>query len=322
MQYLGIDIGGTKVSVSVGTHEGEILASERFAMDHALAPEAVLEDALSRLAKLQARLAKLQETHATEAVSALGVSCPGPLGQATGSFLEPPNMPTWHHFGIRDWLEQRQELPVAIMNDANASVLAEAYWGAAKGKKTAVYLTMSTGMGAGLLIDGKVFEGPQGLAGEIGHLRLSEDGPVGFGKRGSVEGYLSGPGMVQVAHAERILCEQKGEATLLSAQDPITPESLFEATRAGDSAACRVTSLCARKLGQLLGMLTDILNPEVFILGTIGAAHPDLFIEEARQVLAAEALPKSVELVQITGSPLSNRGDLSAIACGRLSLEL
>ncbi len=145
-------------------------------------------------------------------------------------------MPRWQHFPLVSWLQERADVPVAMMNDANASVLAEAYWGAAVGADTAIFLTMSTGMGAGLLLGGRVFEGPLALAGEIGHIRLRDDGPVGFGKRGSVEGYLSGPGMVQVAEAEARIYTQTGRTTAL-ADEEITPPRLCTLARRGDPAA-------------------------------------------------------------------------------------
>jgi glucokinase len=310
---LGLDIGGTKIGLSVGTPDGRVLARESVQTDHASAPEQIL-------GACRERLLGLAKASGKGKAASLGAACPGPLSYAEGRFLNPPNMPRWHGFRLRDWLAANFECPTAMMNDANACALAEWKWGAARGKQTAVFLTMSTGMGAGLIIDGRLYEGPLGLAGEIGRLRFSreDEGPVGFGRRGSVEGYCSGPGMAQAAVAEVVVCTHTGEATalqqILSRDGTISTEALCDAARKGDAAAVRVIDRCARELGRLLAVLTDILNPEVFVLGTIGTAYPDLFIPRAAAVLHEIAIPAAAAIVEVRPSGLSNRGDQSALA--------
>lgn len=308
---LGLDIGGTKIGVSVGDASGRVLAADRVPTDPGAPPEAVLEGALARLEALRAEVG-------AEPV-ALGAACPGPMSSREGRFVDPPNMPRWHGFELRDHLAGRLGLPVAMCNDANASVLAEVWWGAAQGARTAVFLTMSTGMGAGLYLDGRLFEGPDDLAGEIGHIRLDPDGPVGFGKRGSVEGYLSGPGMAQLGQAEALAALQVGEPTALLVDGrpraDLTAEVLCRLAADGDPAARRAIERSANALGRLLALLTDLLNPDVFVLGTIGAAWPDLFIPPARRVLTAEGLRRAVERVRVVPSTLgSRRGHLAALA--------
>jgi glucokinase len=309
---LGVDIGGTKVGVCVGDLSGRVIAADRLATGPAAAPETTLDWAFRRLDALRAQHCP------RSSVAALGAACPGPLSYAEGRFLSPPNMPRWHDFPIRESLSQRAGCAVAVMNDANATALAEWLWGAARGTDTAIFLTMSTGMGAGLILGGRLFEGPLGLAGEIGHIRLRDDGPVGFAKRGSVEGYLSGPGMVQVARSELLVCEQAGESTVLAdlAARPagLTAETLCAAARQGDAAALRVLERCATELGRLLALLTDILNPDVFVLGTIGSEHFELFAPRARAVLNAEAISFSARHVRIERSGLPDRGNQSALA--------
>lgn len=317
---LGIDIGGTKVGVCLGDMTGRVIAADRLETGPSAGPEQVLKWAFSRLD------AFLAQHRPGANVAALGAACPGPLSYAEGRFLNPPNMPRWHDFPIRAALAERVQFPVTVMNDANATALAEWLWGAARGTDTAVYFTMSTGMGAGLILGGRLFEGPLGLAGEIGHIRLRDDGPVGFAKRGSVEGYLSGPGMVQVARAELLICEHSGETTALSGlaaqPDGITTESLCDAARAGDPAARRCIDRCARELGRLLALLTDILNPDVFVLGTIGTRHFELFVPVARQVLEEEAISYSARHVRIESSGLTDRGNQSALAAACHALRV
>lgn len=311
--YLGLDIGGTKIGMCVGTPDGRVLASVRFPNDPALKPEAML-------ARCTARLAELAAGVGGASVLALGAACPGPLDYRAGKFINPPNNPSWHGFALRDWLAANFACPSAMMNDANAAAYAEWLWGAARGTRTAVFLTVSTGMGAGLIIDGRLYEGPLGLAGEIGRIQLSpsDDGPVGFGRRGTVEGYCSGPGMSQMAAAEATACTHRGEESVLrevlKKEGAITPERLCEAARAGDPAAKRVTDRVARELGRIMAIMTDILNPEVFVLGTIGTAYPELFIPGATSTLRAIALEPATAIVEVRPSALADRGNQQALA--------
>lgn len=317
----GIDIGGTKIGLCIGAADGKIAASDRLVVDHALAPEAIMSECRERLAALAERIhAPSSGADPLAALHAVGCACPGPLDYAQGRFINPPNNPRWHGFAIRDWLAANFPCPTSIMNDANAAALAEWKWGAARSTRNSVFLTMSTGMGAGLIIDGRLFEGPAGLAGEIGRTRLrdTDDGPVGFGRRGTVEGYCSGPGMSQLAESEAIISAHCGELSelriILIEEGRITPERLCEAARAGDAAAIRVTHRIATELGRIMAIMTNILNPEVFVLGTIGTAYPDLFLPRAMEILMQESIPAAAAILTVRPSALENRGDAQALA--------
>jgi len=311
----GIDIGGTKIGVCVGTSDGRVHASDRLGVDRSRAPEEMLgecRDALVRLIEQRGRtLADIQ---------AVGCACPGPLDYAAGGLMNLPNNPRWHGFGLRDWLKSSFACPSAMMNDANAAALAEYLWGAARDSLSSVFLTMSTGMGAGLILDGRLYEGPHGLAGEIGRIRLrdTDDGPVGFGRRGSVEGYCSGPGMSQLAMSEATAATHRSETSLLARivaeHGGITSEQLCRAAMQGDAPARRATDRAAAELGRIMAIMADILNPELFVLGTIGTAYPDLFIPRATEVLKREALPAVTERIRILPSGLSDRGNQQALA--------
>ena len=313
---LGLDIGGTKLGVCVGTRDGRILSSARVGADHTVGPEAVLSRCKTELDALLARVGP------RPIIAGLGCACPGPFDYATGKFINPPNNPGWHGFDLRSWLAANFSCPCTIMNDANAAALAEWLWGAARGTSTAVFLTMSTGMGSGLIIDGRLYEGPGGLAGEIGQIRLipGDNGPVGFGKRGSVEGFLSGPGMRQLAVQEAIICRQLQRPSrlrdLFERTGDVTTEQLCQAAREGDAAARRVTDRVALELGRLCAIMTDILNPDVFVVGTIGSVYPDLFLPGALAELVREAIPDSARRVRIvpSGFDPKNRGDAQSLA--------
>lgn len=316
----GLDIGGTKIGLSLGATDGRVLDSDRIELDPSASPEDLLAECRDRLDGLARR-------HRIDSLSAAGCSCPGPIDYRAGRFLNPPNNPRWHGFALRDWLRNNFPCPTAMMNDANAAALAEWRWGASRGTQTSVFLTMSTGMGSGLIIDGRLYEGLLGLAGEIGRMRLrdTDDGPVGFGRRGSVEGYCSGPGMAQLAESEAIACTHRNEPTTLRAlldnHGSMSPEQLCKCAAAGDAAARRVTDRVSTELGRLMAIMTDILNPEVFVLGTIGSAHPDLFIPGALAALKREAIPESAAHVRVVPSGLSDRGHQQALAVACRLLE-
>lgn len=316
---LGLDIGGTKIGVCVGDSQGRVHESARLVLDHDAKPREMLDQACEILDGLVKRVRKLD---GAETPAALGCACPGPFDYRRQRFINPPNNPGWHGFALGEYLSRRLEMRHAIMNDANAAALAEWKWGAARGASTAVFLTMSTGMGAGLIINGALYEGPLGLAGEIGQIRLTpgDAGPVGFGKRGSVEGYCSGPGMQQMALSEALMCRQlqRGSRLVdaLDAKGEITTRDLCEAAMKGDAAARRVTDRVASELGRLCAMLTDVLNPNVIVLGTIGTAYPRLFIPGAMRVVKSESIPQSAACVKIKASAFDpdERGDKQALA--------
>ncbi|MEQ8765309.1 MAG: ROK family protein [Planctomycetota bacterium] len=310
-RHYGIDIGGTKIGVCFGDEDGNLLATDRLDTDPAATPDVLLRQAWELLNRAASEVEG-------EGARAVGIACPGPMSSKEGRFLDPPNMPTWHGFEVQRFIEELSGLPVALMNDANASVLAEVAWGGAQGTRNAIFLTMSTGMGAGLYLNGDVFEGPDDLAGEIGHLRLDANGPVGFGKAGSVEGYLSGPGMTQVARNELLAATQRGERSKLHDHETVGPPELFAAAREDDPVALRAVDRIGEALGRLMSILTDLFNPEVIVLGTIGTAQYDLLVPRARRVLEAEAIPRAVERMRIEPSPLGEkRGHLTALAIAK-----
>ena len=195
----GIDIGGTKCAVVLGAADGgeiRVLGKRRFATPPA--PEAALAQIAAALDDL------LDETGSR--LEAIGISCGGPLDSRRGLVLSPPNLPGWDAIDVVAPFRARYGVPTALQNDANAAALAEWRWGAGRGCRNVIFLTFGTGMGAGLILDGRLYSGTNDLAGEVGHMRLEADGPLGYGKAGSFEGFCSGGGIarlaVQMAEAE------------------------------------------------------------------------------------------------------------------------
>jgi len=303
----GIDIGGTKVVVAIGDAAGSVQYSDRFPADRDEPPEVTLDRALGLLA---------QRSTEPAGPSGIGVSCPGPFDRSGKRFCDTPNMPRWQSFEIGAYMAQAHPAPCTFMNDANAAALAEHRWGAGKGTSSMLFLTMSTGLGAGLILDGRAYQGPRGFAGEVGRIQLADDGPIGFGAAGTAEGFLSGPGIEQQAQAEALACAQRGEPTaLLDACAPLTCERVCALAEAGDAAALRVTNRVASRLGQLVGLMANVLEPQLVVLGTIGEAHPGLFIPEATEHMERCCVRETLRGLKIVPGGLgSHRPALAALS--------
>jgi glucokinase len=215
-------------------------------------------------------------------------------------------------------LQEAFGLPCALCNDANACALAEYRFGAGKGCESMVFLTFGTGMGAGLILDGKLYVGANDNAGEVGHVRLAPDGPVGYYKKGSFEGFCSGGGLAQLgaAYAKDALargipcsfCQSEDEL------DKITAKALAKAADEGDEVALAVWEKCGEMLGHGLAVLIDIINPERIVIGSIYARSGHLLRRSLEKVLAEEALPASLAACEIVPAALTESvGDMAAL---------
>lgn len=309
----GVDIGGTKCAVVLGrqTDSGvDLLAKRRFPTPptHAQAMQQLI-DALSEVLR----------QHPDSALEGIGVSCGGPLDSRAGLILSPPNLPGWDRVDVVMPFADRFGVPVALQNDANACALAEWRWGAGRGCRSMIFLTFGTGMGAGLILDGRLYSGANDLAGEVGHVRLAEDGPVGYGKAGSFEGFCSGGGIANLARmlAEQQLASSRGPLYAPTAADlpTVTAETVAEAAHQGDSLAREVYRLSGEALGRGLALLVDILNPERIIIGSIYLRQQALLEPVALEVLRREALPLALSVCEILPAGLGEHvGDFASLA--------
>ncbi len=280
-EYIGIDIGGTKCAVVRGDESGKILDKRSFSTtDRDGTLERIFESA------------GLLMTGRTEAI---GVSCGGPLDSKTGVILGPPNLPGWDRVPITGLLTERFHLPARLQNDADACAVAEWRFGAGKGCENLIFLTFGTGLGAGLILGGRLYQGACGMAGEVGHVRLFPEGHTGYGKAGSYEGYCSGGGIAQYG--------------LGSARE------LADKARAGDREALAVWEQTGENLGRLLAILMDVLNPDVIVIGSIYARAGDLMQEACGRVLAKEVLEPNLRACKVVPALLGEAlGDVAALS--------
>ncbi len=300
---LGLDVGGTKTAVVEGTREAVILQRR------AVATEAhrPFDETFPRLVGLMD--AALREAEAAgRRVAAVSVSVGGPLRIDEGVLIDPPHLPGWHGVPLKARLRARfPALPVYVEHDGNAGALAEFYFGVGRGRKDLrhlIFLTFGTGLGAGLIVNGQVVHGASDTAGEVGHWRLAQDGPVGFGKAGSWEGFASGRGLVLLA-ARRF-------PHRWTPQTPI--RDLVAAMLADDPEALDVAAEAGRWMGRGLALLVDAFNPQVVVLGSLAVALGDRVLATARRVLAEEALPQAVAACQVVPAALGEGiGDVAAL---------
>ena len=315
---LGIDIGGTKCAVICGsiTQDGQINITGKsvFPTETAKGFNHTLQNIYIHI-----DAALTQTGLAPKDLAGIGISCGGPLDSKRGLIMSPPNLPGWDNIPIVELIEKRYGVKTAVQNDANACALAEWKYGAGRGYENVIFLTFGTGMGSGLILNGRLYAGTNDMAGEVGHIRLERTGPVGYGKAGSFEGFCSGGGIAQLAQTMVLEKLQMGEKVTFcegfEQLHDITAKSVAEAAFAGDEAAIEVYRICANYLGQALSVLIDVLNPEVIVLGSIYGRAQALIEPEMRKVIVRECVSHSHRVCRIVPAGLGESiGDYAALA--------
>lgn len=312
-QILGMDIGGTKTAVVCAQEENSNIKIT----DKSVFKTTTARDTIEHMIVEANDMIRRNNLRLTD-FTALGISCGGPLDSQNGIIMSPPNLPGWKDIPIVKIMEKQFGIPCALQNDANACALAEWKYGAGAGTRNMVFLTFGTGLGAGLILDGVLYNGTNGNAGEIGHMRLSEFGPVGYGKQGSFEGFASGSGIAQLAKTKLVeRYQQGGYADWCSYEkiDEVTAQIVAEQAQKGDEVALEVIKISALYLGKGLAVLVDLLNPECIVIGSIYARNANLFYPILENMLKKEALTPSFEVCQIKPAKLGdNIGDYAALS--------
>lgn len=303
VQYVGgIDIGGTKCAVSIGKIEdGSVSVVEKRKIPTPDTPQ----KALSEMIRL---LQSLLEDHPTCKICGIGISCGGPLDSEKGLIQAPPNLPNWDGIDVITPFEETFHVPTALQNDANACALAEWMWGAGKGSRNMIFLTFGTGMGAGLILNGKLYAGTNDMAGEVGHMRLEQEGPVGYGKPGSFEGFCSGGGIGR-------------QASALYGRE-MSAQELFERAEAKEEQALSLVEKTAQKLGMGLSILIDVLNPQKIVIGSIFLRQENQLRPCMEEIIRQEALSYSAGVCEIVPAGLGESlGDYAAYSVAMNALE-
>lgn len=315
MLAVGIDIGGTKCAVNIGRicsgkpevlYKCNIIETKKYKAYDML--EKLAEDVQECIGKFEGK----------EAIAGVGISCGGPLNSKAGIIMSPPNLPGWDRVHIVDYISSKTGLKAWLCNDANACALAEWKYGAGMGTSNMIFLTFGTGLGAGIIIDGHLYTGASDMAGEVGHIRLSEYGPVGYGKMGSFEGFCSGGGIAQLAGAKvREQIQQGIRPELLDGIkdiSEITAAIVGNAAKQGDKTALEILKLVGIQLGRGLSAIIDTLNPECIVIGSIFNRCYEEIWPYAEEVIKTETLPAAYNACRVCKSKLEDQvGDIAGL---------
>lgn len=317
---VGIDIGGTKTAVVIAPNNQHPEDSKNIIIDRIEFSTPIGLQAESSISKIIDTIDTILINNriTRSQLKVIGISCGGPVDSYRGLILSPPNLYGWNNIPIVELLSIEFKTTVRLQNDANACALAEWKFGAGIGTQNMIFLTMGTGMGAGLILNGRLYSGTNGMAGEIGHIRLSENGPVGYGKEGSFEGFCSGGGIAQIARTkaqERLqVGENVGYCKNINEINDITAKKVSDFAEVGDIAAIETYRKSGKYLGKGISILIDLLNPELIVVGSIFYRSSNLLWESAYEVIKKETLAMNRSVCKVVSSKLGNNvGDYGAI---------
>jgi glucokinase len=305
---VGIDIGGTKTATSAGDSTGRVIARTRRPTRSSGDPRADVAAMAGEVRKLLGRIGR-----GLSDVGCVGVSAPGPLDPSGTRLLAPPNLEAWEDVPLADWLEEELGAPVRLENDANAAALAEWRFGAGRGFDDMVYLTMSTGVGGGLILGGRLHRGATRAAGEVGHARVSWDDDAdlcGCGARGCLEAYVGG-----ASWARRLarVTPPRSRVAALASGGAVSAEHVVSAAREGDAFALAELDRYNRYLARGIVNLAFTLAPQAIVLGTIPtAAGEDLCFAPVRAAVREALWPVIAEHLQVLPAKLGD--ELPAMA--------
>ncbi len=300
---LGVDIGGTKISVTLGDSRGKILAKK-------LLPTLTGKKARQGIDQLVGALQQLKASATGKRILGIGVGVPGPMDPNRGMVQRSPHLGGWQGFGLKTHLEKKLKLPVFITNDANAAAVGEKVFGAGRNADDFIYLTVSTGIGGGIILGGKLLLGASYGAGEVGHTLIVPEGErCGCGRRGCLEAYASGTAIAQFVRREI----RKGRRTRLSGL--ISAEKVSDAARKGDRLSIEAFRLAGYYLGIGLANLINIINPEMLILGGSVMKSSSLLWPSMIRSARTHAWPSLYAACRITRTQLGDQvGDFGALA--------
>ena len=306
---VGVDLGGTNIKVGVVGPAGQVLQRHRAATEADRGPAAVAANICAAVRRCVAG-AGLQ----LEAVDGLGVGSPGTIDMEAGVVLFSPNLPGWRQIPLKEMVEGDLGLPCILDNDANVAALAEQWIGAGRGCSSLVLLTLGTGIGGGIVLDGRIWHGANGVAGEVGHMSINPDGVrCACGNRGCFEAYASATAMVrrmQEAIASGV------ETTLAAHREDLTAEMIHKAAVAGDAAARENLEQTGRYIGLGVSNLMHLLNPAVIAFSGGVTAAGDMLMKPLLDEVERRTLEASRRSVKVCFAELPNdAGVIGAARC-------
>ncbi len=313
MSYaIGIDLGGTKVAAGVMDYNGRIYGKGHRATEVQRGSAIVVDNLLLAVRDAVNRSPR----RVREKIGGVGVGAPGLVDASSGTVLLAPNL-RWENVALGTILSEHLRLPVRVDNDANCAALGEQWAGAARGKRHVVMVTLGTGVGGGLIIDGRIYRGAFGLAGELGHIPVDDSGPrCGCGRHGCLEVYSSASAVA--ARGREAVAQGRGNSIRDHAhhtyRGKVDARSVLAAAQSGDPTASGILSDAARRLGCVLAGVVNALNPEMIVVGGSLARAGDLLLDPIRAEVACRALGGPARQVDIVGARLGNEAGLVGAA--------
>ncbi|MFW6308690.1 MAG: ROK family protein [bacterium] len=311
MYYLGVDLGGTKILTALADKEGQVLARSNIPTQAAEGQEVIIGNIKKTIDTV------LEESGITkDKIAKIGIGSPGPLNSKEGIIYETANLP-WKNVPLVDIMEEQTGRPVSLENDANAAALGEKWFGAGKDVEHMIYVTVSTGIGGGIIIDKRILQGADGAGGEIGHMVIKPEGPVcGCGKRGCLEALASGTAIARIGKESY----HEDKSTLIAEMAGDDPEKIdailvAQAAKKGDPTAQKIYEQAGYYLGMGLANLINIFNTEKIVFGGGVMKDRELLNEPMMDSLQKNTLPTSLDKVELTNSELkSDTGVMGALA--------
>lgn len=314
---VGIDFGATHINLLVADLGARILEELETEFDIQAGPEAGIVEADHQVRELLARAGLTLND-----ILAIGMGVPGPILTEAGMVIAPPIMPGWDGFPIRDTLEKRWGVPVSLNNDAELGVLGEWAAGAGRGERNLAYIKVGTGIGAGLLLDGKIYRGVTGSAGEIGHLTIDENGPLcTCGNHGCLEAVAGGHAIALQAQ-EAVMKKQRTQLTAIQPIEKISAREVAAAARRGDLLSQQILARAGTQMGIAIAGLVNLFNPGLVIIGGGVAQTGDILLEPMRQAVQRRSLPAATRVVRITTAMLGRRSSSIGAVIQALTIAL
>ena len=303
LPVLAIDLGGTKIFAAIISSKGQVMARERCLTLADKGPEVVINRIFSAIDHLLS-----QKNINLSQLSGISIAAAGAIDSEKGLITSSPHLPGWHDVPLRDIVKEKYKVNTFLINEANAAALGEYYFGVGQGVNNLVLLTVGTGIGGGIIINGRLYSGASGSAGEIGHTTIDVNGPrCSCGNIGCLEALISGTAIAREAIRRIRQGERSSLTEIVGGKiENITAEEVLTATRAGDSLASEVILKAATYLGVGLANVVNIFNPEMIIIGGGMAKMGDLLLNPARQVVRERAFQLSAQAVQIVPAQLGD----------------
>ncbi len=310
--FLGIDLGGTKIFTGLVNSSGEVVTQDYRKTKAKRGPEAVVQGLIASAGQV------MQDAGVpAEQIRAVGVGSPGPVDAAEGLVVAPPNLPGWDRVPLRQTIEEALGIPTHLENDANAAALGENVFGAGRGSKEMIYMTVSTGVGGGFIFGGKLYGGASGAAAEVGHMTILPRGPhCGCGNRGCLEAVASGTAIAREGR-ELLLRNVPTLIAELAGGDPdlVSAKLVAQAAQQGDAEAEEIIYEAMSYLGVGVANLVNLLNPELIVIGGGLTNMGDALFGPVRRAVDRRTFPIAAQRVRIVPAELGDRvGVLGAAA--------